>query len=40
VSVALWPGPVAGGALIVVLIFLLMRAQRSFREYDALHPVP
>ncbi|AYG04512.1 MFS transporter [Gryllotalpicola protaetiae] len=37
--VALWPGPVAGGVLIVVLIFVLMRTQRSFREYDALHPV-
>ncbi|GAA4164449.1 MFS transporter [Gryllotalpicola daejeonensis] len=39
IAVALWPGPVLGGILIVVLIFLLVRAQRSFREYDALHPV-
>ena len=39
IPVVLWPGPVAGGILIVVLIFLLMRSQRSFREYDALHPV-
>jgi MFS family permease len=37
---ALWAGPVVGGVLIVVLIFLLIRRQRSFREYDAAHPVP
>jgi hypothetical protein len=36
---ALWAGPVAGGVLIVVLIFLLIRGVRSFREYDAAHPV-
>ncbi|MFC4243093.1 MFS transporter [Gryllotalpicola reticulitermitis] len=37
---ALWAGPVLGGALIVVLIFALIRRQRSFLAYDALHPVP
>ncbi|HEY0249739.1 MAG TPA: MFS transporter [Gryllotalpicola sp.] len=37
---ALWLGPVLGGILIVVLILVLVRTQRSFREYDALRPVP
>lgn len=37
---ALWAGPVAGGILIIVLITLLARRVRSFRAYDALHPVP
>ncbi|WP_022881775.1 MFS transporter [Gryllotalpicola ginsengisoli] len=36
----LWLGPALGGALIVVLIFTLVRVQRSFRDYDALHPSP
>jgi hypothetical protein len=40
IAVALWPGPVLGGILIVALIFVLMRTQRSFRHYDAAHPVP
>ena len=37
---ALWAGPVVGGILIVVLIFLFVHRQRSFRAYDAAHPVP
>jgi MFS family permease len=37
---ALWAGPVVGGILIVVLIFLLVHRQRSFRQYDAAHPMP
>jgi hypothetical protein len=36
----LWAGPAVGGILIVVLIAVLVRAQRSFRDYDALRPVP
>lgn len=39
VAAVLWPGPVVGGVLIVALIFLLMRRVRSFRDYDAAHPV-
>jgi len=31
---------VLGGALCVVVLWVLMRAQRSFWHYDARHPVP
>lgn len=34
----LWFPPLLGGAAIVVLIAVLLRVQRSFREYDALAP--
>lgn len=37
---ALWAPPVLGGLVIVVLIAVLLRAQPSFRRYDALHPLP
>lgn len=36
---ALWFPPVLGGLLIVVLIAVLVRSQKSFRLYDAAHPV-
>jgi MFS family permease len=36
---ALWLPPVLGGVLIITLVALLVRGQRSFREYDGLHPV-
>ena len=39
-AVALWFPPVLGGLLIVVLIAVLVRAQRSFRDYDARTPTP
>jgi MFS family permease len=39
VATVLWPGPVLGGILIIALIFVLVRTQRSFREYDAAHPI-
>ncbi len=35
---ALWFPPVLGAVLIIVLIGIVMRVQRSFREYDAAHP--
>ena len=35
---ALWFPPVLGGLAIVVLIVVVLRVQRSFREYDALDP--
>jgi MFS family permease len=38
--VALWFPPLLGGALIIGLIAVLTRAQRSWREYDAQHPTP
>lgn len=34
----LWFPPLLGGFAIIVIIALLVRAQRSFREYDALAP--
>jgi MFS family permease len=39
-AVALWFPPVLGGILIVALIAVLVRVQRSFRAYDARHPTP
>ena len=39
-AVALWFPPVLGGILIVALIAILVRAQRSFRDYDARSPTP
>jgi MFS family permease len=39
-AVALWFPPVLGGILIIVLIAVLVRAQRSFRVYDARTPTP
>jgi MFS family permease len=39
-AVALWFPPVLGGILIVALIAVLVRAQRSFRVYDARKPSP
>ena len=34
----LWFPPLMGGALIIVLIAVLLRANRAFREYDAARP--
>jgi hypothetical protein len=39
-AVALWFPPVLGGILIIALIAILVRAQRSFRDYDARMPTP
>jgi MFS family permease len=39
-AVALWFPPVLGGILIIALIAVLVRAQRSFRDYDARQPTP
>jgi MFS family permease len=39
-AIALWFPPVLGGLLIVALLALCLRAQRSFREYDARTPTP
>lgn len=39
-AVALWFPPVLGGILIIALIAVLVRVQRSFRAYDARHPTP
>jgi hypothetical protein len=39
-AVALWFPPVLGGILIVTLIAVLVRVQRTFRAYDARHPTP
>jgi MFS family permease len=39
-AVALWFPPLLGGILIIGLIALLVRAQRSFRDYDARQPSP
>jgi MFS family permease len=36
----LWFPPLLGGALIIVLIAVLLRVQRSFREYDSATPTP
>lgn len=38
--VALWFPPVLGGMLIVALITVLVRVQRTFRVYDARNPTP
>jgi MFS family permease len=35
---SLWFPPLLGGALIIVLIAVLLRVQRGFREYDAHNP--
>lgn len=37
---ALWLPPLLGGLIIVALIALLLRVQRSFRAYDSEHPTP
>lgn len=37
---ALWFPPLLGGVLIIVLVAVLLRMQRGFREYDALAPTP
>ncbi|WGW14035.1 MFS transporter [Saxibacter everestensis] len=37
---AVWLPPVLGGILIIALIALLVRFQRTFRHYDAENPVP
>jgi MFS family permease len=39
-GVALWFPPVLGGILIVALISIAVRVQRSFRVYDAQNPTP
>jgi MFS family permease len=36
----LWLPSVLGGVLVVALVALLVRLNRSFREYDALNPLP
>ena len=36
----LWLPSLLGGLLIVVLVALLVRLNRSFREYDGLNPLP
>lgn len=36
----LWLPPVLGGVAIIVIVGLLVRAQRTFRNYDALNPTP
>ncbi|MEJ1230036.1 MAG: hypothetical protein WDM88_04420 [Galbitalea sp.] len=37
---ALWLPPLLGGLAIIVVIATLLRFQRTFRFYDALHPTP
>jgi MFS family permease len=37
---SLWFPPLLGGALIIALIAVLLRVQRSFRQYDAVAPTP
>lgn len=39
-AVALWFPPVLGGLLIIGLIAVLVRVQRTFRDYDARTPTP
>lgn len=39
-AVALWCPPLFGGLMIIGLVALLTRVQRSFREYDARTPTP
>nr|WP_315267756.1 MFS transporter [Microbacterium lemovicicum] len=36
----LWFPPLIGGLIIVTLVWLLVRANPRFRDYDALHPEP
>ncbi|SDS06371.1 MFS transporter [Agrococcus carbonis] len=38
--VALWAPPLFGGFVIIVLIAVVTRAQRTFLAYDARHPTP
>lgn len=38
--VSLWFPPLLGGLLIIALVSLLVRARRSFLDYDAENPVP
>ncbi|MFZ4841014.1 MFS transporter [Mycetocola saprophilus] len=35
-----WAPPLVGGVVIIALVYVLVATQRSFRHYDALHPVP
>jgi len=37
---ALWAPPLLGGAIIIVLIAVLLRSRKGFRQYDALNPTP
>jgi MFS family permease len=37
---AIWLPPLLGGLLIIVLIAVLVRVQRTFLQYDALNPTP
>jgi len=39
-TAATWVPPVVGGVLVVTLAMLSAARVRSFREYDALHPIP
>jgi hypothetical protein len=39
-AVALWFPPVLGGLLVIALIAVLVRVQRTFRDYDARNPTP
>ena len=39
-AVALWSPPLCGGLIIIGLIALMTRVQRSFRDYDARTPTP
>ncbi len=39
-AAAAWCPPLFGGLMIIALIALLTRAQRSFRRYDARNPAP
>jgi Mn2+/Fe2+ NRAMP family transporter len=38
--VALWFPPALGGLVIMVAVSLIVRLQRTFRHYDAMHPEP
>ncbi len=38
--VALWFPPAFGGIVIMVAVALMLRLQRTFRHYDAMHPEP
>ncbi|MGN6126956.1 MAG: MFS transporter [Humibacter sp.] len=38
--VALWFPPALGGFVIMAAVSLMMRLQRTFRHYDAMHPEP
>jgi MFS family permease len=39
-GISLWAPPVFGGVAIIVLIAILLRTQRPFREYDSRNPTP